>query len=403
MSFPYKLISFITDNIPTQVVFLRMLNVLMAASGIYIFYKFFRELGIKTYLVNVGLFVFAFLPLWTNVAANINYDNMVFLLTGLFFLYSSRLIANRKLDIPLVIKILTTGLFASLIKFTFLPLFLTAVLLLLFYVINRENGMRNFWVSLKHSLKHNKFTFSTWVWSILLIIVILLSGFRYGIPMLIHRTPIPNCSVLMEKSRCATNPVHGIEQRALETKDQRSTQLPSTYVQSWVNRMTRDYNITAVNTPDGTKVQSSPSIYSVALATGLACGILILIYMWRSMKLDSRYAFTILSSCGLLAATLLFNISTYYQYHADLNVQPRYALSILPVIIVFSVMAINSLLARHFYIKLSLFLLLMIVTTQGGGIFTHIKVSDSTWYWDNSKVQKIQNEARELISPLISD
>ena len=121
------------------------------------------------------------------------------------------------------------------------------------------------------------------------------------------------------------------------------------------------------------------------------------------MKLDSRYAFTILSSCGLLAATLLFNISTYYQYHADLNVQPRYALSILPVIIVFSVMAINSLLARHFYIKLSLFLLLMIVTTQGGGIFTHIKVSDSTWYWDNSKVQKIQNEARELISPLISD
>ena len=41
MSFPYKLISFITDNIPTQVVFLRMLNVLMAASGIYIFYKFF--------------------------------------------------------------------------------------------------------------------------------------------------------------------------------------------------------------------------------------------------------------------------------------------------------------------------------------------------------------------------
>jgi hypothetical protein len=125
---------------------------------------------------------------------------------------------------------------------------------------------------------------------------ILLSGFRYGIPMLIHRTPIPNCSVLMEKSRCATNPVHGIEQRALETKDQRSTQLPSTYVQSWVNRMTRDYNITAVNTPDGTKVQSSPSIYSVALATGLACGILILIYMWRSMKLDSRYAFTILSS-----------------------------------------------------------------------------------------------------------
>jgi hypothetical protein len=402
LSFVYRIVELFTQDQAVQVIILRFINVLMAASGILLFFKFFKELGIKPYIVSVGMFIFAFIPILTNVAATINYDNVILPLTALFFIYGSRLILLKKPDILLILQLLNIGTLASLIKFTFLPLFAFALLFIAVILFKEAGSFKKLWAALRVGFKKIK-NLKGLIWGLAFVILLLLAGFRYGVAVVLYHTPIPDCTLLMEQGRCEESPVFRINNSALETKQERGTKIPSNYVQNWVATMTNGYAVSGVNTIDKTEGGTSPPIYATMLTAGLSTGIILLIFMWRTLKLDRRYLFVISASLALMLATLLFNAMTYYQYRAELNVQPRYALTILPIILVFSVLAFNELFKGQKYIKLLLILALLFTTTQGGGLITHATISKDNWYWGNETVQSVQHNVRELLGPVVKE
>ena len=402
LSFPLRFVAAITDSFEIQVLSLRIINVLLAASGVYVFYKLFNELGIKKHLINIGLFIFAFMPLVTNVAATISYDNLLFLLTALFFLYSARLIKLAKPDTLLILQILFTGTFASLTKFTFLPLFAFAAVYLFIYIIKKSGGYKKAWSLFTKNFKTSKKRFVIIAWLIPMLIVLGLAAFRYGTAMIIYKTPIPDCTQTMSEERCNKNPVSDVNKTVIEANKNNSLADPSIYIINWTKTMISGFSLTLANTPK-TEGGHLPSVYQTTLTATLASGILFLIYAWRSLKLDNRYTFIVLSCLSLLFATLVFNAMTYYQFHANLNVQPRYAVSILPILLVFSVMAVDYTFRKYRLIKLALLCTVLLATTQGGGLVSHALVSNDAWYRDNINVLNFERNVRNKIDPLVKE
>ena len=404
LSFPLRFVELFTTDLRTQIVSLRLINVALAASGLLLYYKLFRELGIKKYLINTGLLVFAFIPLATYVAATINYDNILLPLTALFFIYSNRLLAKKGKDTLLVIKVLTVGTLATLIKFTFLPLFVVALCYLAIVLIKDNGNYKKYWSLLIKSFKQIALSQKI-VWISLLAFLLTLAGVRYGASMVLYKSPIPDCSLIMKLERCEKNANYKISRAALRDNSKAPVANPASYVQNWFKTMAGGFAMTGANTPFHTnEAKESPPIYSTALTAGLITGMIILLYMWRSLKFDRRYTFTLLCAIGLLGFTLLFNMLSYYQYRVDINVQPRYALSVLLIIVVFSTVAVNALLRQHRTSKVLLLIGLLCITVQGGGAITHIISSKPYWYWDgDSAIQEIQSDAHKALQPVVKE
>ena len=401
MSFPLRFIDLFTHSENVQVVILRVINVLMAASALPIFYKFFRELGIKKWIINIGLFTYACIPMVTLVAATINYDNMILPLTATFFLYANRLLISRKIHWHDIAIILLVGVATSLIKFTFLPVFIVAIVVLGF-LMRKNFTMRSFWNQFRDSFTKT----SLWSKSLLIIVLAIflgMAGFRYGVSMIKYHTPMPDCTAMMPKERCEKSIIFNLSQEALKLKRYTPVNTVVPYFQHWTTVMLNGYAFSGNNTATGTRGHSSPPLYYNFLAAFTIVGILSLIYAWRTIAKDPRWSFTIILIFGLLGSLFLFNMMTYYQYHQDLNIQPRYALSVLPIILIFSLVAINNILGKYYYAKLGLLVISLVTTSQGGGVITHILVSDDGWYFNKPIVIKIEQKARSFIAPLVKE
>jgi hypothetical protein len=65
-------------------------------------------------------------------------------------------------------------------------------------------------------------------------------------------------------------------------------------------------------------------------------------------------------------------------------------------------LAFNSIkeLPRRTNIKASVAVLTLLLFLHGGGVFTFILRSDSTWYWPNPAVQKINQTTQKILSPI---
>lgn len=167
--------------------------------------------------------------------------------------------------------------------------------------------------------------------------------------------------------------------------------------------MANGNTVTSVNTSEGMKAKDSPFFYEDGLGFGILASILILIYAWRSLAKTPSWYLAISAALGLLLVTLMFNMNSYYNYHENVNVQPRYGLSVLPIILVMGVVAANYCLRRWRTVKMLLVIALFIFTTQGGGLVTHVMGSDDSWYWNKKPVLDFERSVRSFIDPLVKN
>lgn len=65
------------------------------------------------------------------------------------------------------------------------------------------------------------------------------------------------------------------------------------------------------------------------------------------------------------------------------------------------IVAANFVLKKNRPLKLIVFLGVLSLFTQGGGLITYILQSKEAWYWQNSKVIEINNTAKRILQPLV--
>lgn len=400
MSFPYRVVALFTDNTAALVVTLRIVNIAMVAIGLFLYSILLRKLNIKQLYINLGLLVFTLIPLTSFVAATTNYDNMLFLLTPLFLIFCVNVLKNKKINLADYAWIIIIGCVASLSKSTFLPVFAVSILFLGVYVYKKHG--RLIFRRMKDSLNDLK---KAHLYGLTALAIIAVGWFSsiYIYNLVAYRSLQPSCAKVMEENRCANHAGDLRNNAARAVKDKSPAMPLPDYVSLWTMHMI-DWSAMTGARPNGgaaVTLRPLPVVYNL-LFFSVFVGLGFLLFAWRAFKKDISWYFLVAITFSLTVIVFLQNYFTYLDLHVPYAIQPRYLLTVMPIVIVMIVMAAAFVLRKsHVSSKLIIAVLFFLVFSQGGGAVTHILKSEESWYWDNNIVIKANQTAQQVLHPLV--
>lgn len=383
---------------PYLTVIFRVLNIAMVAFGLYAYRRLFQKLKIGEVYINLGLLMFVLLPMTTLVAATVNYDNMIFLLTPLFLIAGINVLQLKEPKFIRYVIFMVIGLFASLAKPAFLPVFAVGCLIAItsqYRLINHQ-----FIKKLLGQISGKKIV----AIPLLLLVGVLLVLFaqRYVYSTIRYGSPIPDCAQVLSSDRCMANGVYALESMVIATKNDRSTITPTVYVAGWFNSMFLGYGITAANTTNGgSSGARSPEILNDTIFILAGLFVLAMVYQRKSEPSAKSKDFVLYCAAALVLVTICFNAVSYYRAHSQLNLNPRYILSVLPIFFVFGIRDLSRSIGNRPLIKITIITVLFVIFAQGGGLITHIVKSNEAWYWQNPNIIRINQDARNILNIVV--
>ncbi|HRN90144.1 MAG TPA: DUF2142 domain-containing protein [Candidatus Saccharibacteria bacterium] len=401
MSVPYSIVSWFTDSRTAHVIVLRIIGVIMFAGGIVLFTKLFQKIGIRRIYINIGMLLFILLPVTTLTAATVSYDNMLFLLTPAFLIMCVRILLSKKMNWRDYALLIALGCLASLVKFTFLPIFAAGILFIGIYTLRRwkKSIFRELLVSIQSTKKIPMILIAA-----ILVVSVGVFSSVYIKNTIVYGSPQPSCQELLGEERCTNGGVTARNLNAAATKNTRELQSVPVYLSSWATQMTNWTNMT------GSRIQNSgmvikdplPVIYAtVFIAIFIGAGFML--YSWKLIKKNIAWYFLLTMATVLILSVFVQNTLTYLELHIAYAVQPRYLLGIMPILIIMMAVSAGIALRKHRLVKSLLLVIVFILFSQGGGLVTHILRSDDSWNWNNATVKSINNNARELLRPFVKE
>lgn len=412
MSFPYRFIELFTHNQPTQVIFLRFINIGLFAGGLIFFRQVLRRLHISDAITNVSLFMLVLIPVVPFLAATINYDNLMFLVIPLITWLTLRCVeilrSDHKLSAAHLTFLLTSCFLASLIKYAFLPIFVALVLYLILMIWRyrplgtifkntcRDFLARSFWIKLG------------------LVICLVISGSmfieRYGVNIVQYHSLQPDCSALRNVDECMQ---YGPWARNYEVKmgvagyggpHAPYDPNPALFVPAWIDGMMERLYF-AINY-DYSNYPGLPIILFSAYVVGGFGLILGFVYARRLLRHQHQLVLLLLVTIVYTVSVFYVNLNGYRHLHAMQAINGRYLVLIFPFAFAFMVLAYNQWFQaiakrRSQSVKLGFLVLITILTLQGAGMLTFLVRSNPNWWWENQTVIDVNDRAKSIVSPFI--
>jgi hypothetical protein len=412
MSFPYRLTAQFVHGQTTQVIILRFINIGLFASGIVLFRRVLLRSRLTPALTHLILALFVLLPVVPLLAGQVNYDNLLFPLVGWACLLTMRVsdeLQSRKPSVRAILMLISLCIFATLVKYEFLPIFAGIVLFLL-YITSRSFGTK--WHSLGSKLRKSWRSQSVRVRFVLITLFLLSLGMfaqRDGYNLVKYHTFTPDCSKVLDIHSCsAYSPWDYNYHNHLGLEEQKSRnekisyENPLSYTGWWAYWLWYR-TFFAVDGPKTDFTNYPPLPLPAAMGALIGIGsILAVCLRWRNVLKSSPYMlfFLIVSLIYLIALWVEGYIE--YRHTGVLEIMNgRYVLPILLLLIALMGKAIAGLLRNLPVLKISLTALALIFFLEGGGFLTFIMRSDAKWDWPNSYAINVNDTARKVLHPVI--
>lgn len=406
MSFPYRLLALVTDSQAVQVIVLRLVNIGFFVWGLYVFRRLLLKLGASQPMMHVVLLFFVLTPIMPLLAAHINYDNVIFPLTGLLFLSLITLIAKitagKAVPIQDLLAFALIGAVASLIKYTFTPILLASVVALVWVVIwNRISRKNTGWIKIE--FQKNLQTYG-------MIAALIVFGWlfteRYGLNSVYYGTPVPDCAQVLTVEECIQYSPWGRDYRLNLKNDRPDTGDVLTYPYVWVRKMMWETMFTISSWFDDTGIvryhaaNPLPIAYGTAwivTVVGLLLGIVFARRLW-----GMTYLRVLLLIIGFYIAVLFMkNVSMYLHSSVPVAIHGRYLIPVFPVLYLAIALGYSWLIDRTKRpdLKAWMVVAILLLFLQGGGISVWLVRSDDRWFWQQSAItQQINGWARSTLS-----
>lgn len=410
MSFPYRLIALFAHSQTIQVILLRFVNIALFASGIILFRRVLSKVGMSLKFINLTLALFVLLPVIPLVAGQVNYDNMLFPLVAWACLLTLTIADELKAGRPSIRSILTLiilCMFASLVKYEFLPVFAGIVLFLL-YVLNRGQAtkLRTLFPKLRDSwYKQSRLTQILLVG--LLIISLGLFIQRDGVNLVEYHTFTPNCSKILSVKACSEYSPWAYNYRDHKIVEKHKAagtmkyENPVSYTGWWVYWLWYR-SFFAVDGPKKfTNYPPLPLPAAMAALIGIG-GITALGVCWRYVFRKNLYMqfFMIVTVIYLIALWTEGYVT--YRYTGVFEIMnSRYLLPVFLLLAALMGKAMYGVFRKVPVLKVSLAALALIFFLEGGGFMTFIVRSNEQWDWPNSTVRTVNNTARKALHPVL--
>jgi len=405
MSFLLRLISFFTDSQYLQIIILRFVNIGLFSSGIYVFWKLLRRFGASLVTINAVLLFFVFVPVVSLLAAQINYDNLLFPLVGLTFIFGLDLleqISNKKVRLASVYWFLLICLFASLVKYAFLPIMLAVTFILLVQLYRYRKYLNKYAADLrKQFFVVNKLILVASVASLLVLGAIFIE--RYAINITRYHRPAPECSKALSIQSCSS---YGPWIRDYNFANSKGdfNKSPIDYSNKWLRGMwSRLYF--AVDGPK-TNFDTKGPFFFPAISAIILFGISIIAIIFKFRVVWQKYnksAILITSSAFFLYVASLWieEYKSFLKTGQPVAINGRYLIPVMLPLVLLAVLSISELLGSRRALKKAFLLIALVAVIYGGGALTYILRGDSRWYWPNSPLSSANLTIKRNIGPYI--
>jgi hypothetical protein len=408
MSFPYRFITLFVHSQTGQVISLRLIDVGLFTGGIILFKRVLTRVGVSKSLINVSILLFALIPIVPQLAAQINYDDMMFILTAWICLQAFDLtdeIRAHKPSAKSLLILLITGILTCLVKYAFIPIFFSVVIFLLAIIFTSyRHKQKTFYKHLAKSFK----TLANWTKLSLVILLLISIGLfmqRDGYNLVKYHTFVPDCSTVLSVKKCSAYSAWYVDyarhQQVVSGVTPASENIIN-YTRDWFYWMW--YRLFfAVNGPlsDFNTIPPLPLPSIAAAILGVVSAAVVL--RWRKRIFYHKpYLILLLTICLIYSLSLFTKAYATYKYTAVLeNMNGRYLLPILLPVAAIAGLAFSLALRRSQTIKVLAVFVVVLLFLQGGGVLTFIIRSDSTWYWPNSKVVEVNEAVNKIANRVV--
>lgn len=405
MSFPYRVLDSIFPTDTGVIISLRLLNIGLFALGLVLFRRLLLSMRVPKKITHLALFIIVCLPITPFLAAHINYDNLLFVLTPVVLWLAYRQTAKQHPSVSMLLLLVATGALTSLVKETFLPIYLICLLYVAVVLVYRhkQDLAMLLWRDFHRRALVMRF-------GLVLMVVFSVGMFveRYGVNQLRYGGYNAECSIVQPVSVC--------EQYAPWYRNQQNKlNKPATplygnffsYTQHWVSKVQRGYFAIFSHTPTVVVSDKEPfgpivarpllplpvTIASIAVVIGF----LAVLLQIKPLLRHPAYRFSIVVILFYGLVVLLFNYRQYLDLGAAQAIQARYLMPLLPLAIVLMIRAISWSLPSRLRFKGITLVAVMIIFLYGSGISGWLIRSDSLWYWQNQTVIQLNQSAGKIL------
>jgi hypothetical protein len=387
MSFPMRVVLPLGLDEDTVMVLMRVVTVLLFLSSFPAFRALLRALGATPAVANVSLLLFAALPLSSFTAATVNYDNLIIPLFAVVALLGVRLVTTPRPTLAATLGFLTVGMVASLTKYTFLPVFAGAVIVLLVVLAVRRERTRSLLAGVGAEVRTVRF----WLVAAAFVGLIALFVERYLRNLLDYGTPAPDCAKIESEAYC----YHYGPWRRNSTLDEEFPDQPKTignglfyYVQTWVPALLRTVTLSGTITDNGPRGSNGLPITASILMVAIAVTTFILLVTASKITRVRGAAMVAVPFVVTVLALFWLNYSDYRAFGQVLGVSSRYLLHFAPLVIGATVAGLALILrrihARPAVWQVGFVLIGLALITQGGGALNFFVSADDSWFLSNS-------------------
>jgi len=394
MSFPYRLMQAAGLQLTATIVGLRLINIALFVLGLAVYRRVLISVGASKAMAHTILFLVSILPVSVFLAAQINYDNLFFLISAVAILLAVQVLQDKFNTSRLLLLVLVCTI-GCLVKFSFLPIAVVILVYLLFsYILSPDISLKNFIKSFNRMPRVTLFVVSA-----LILLFVGLNLERYGRNLIDYKSPVPDCALVLGAERCKSYGPWNRNNFLLAKAETTPTFDDNiiTFSHEWEFSIFRSAFF-AINQDYITKepyIVQMRTAKAVALA-GLICFV---IWGWRILQANRRLWLLLLAIILYIGALFTRNYTEYQQFETIIAVHGRYLLPIAPLILLFFGLGLKELF-RAAGAKPALpvaFLIIGLIIFQGSGASIYIRSSDYYWWWQNQKIVELNEKTQKTL------
>lgn len=407
MSFPYRLMSFITDSQAAQVIALRFMNIAFVVGGLIAFRALFLRAKLSAALAHTALAIFILVPIVPLLAGQINYDNLLILTVPLTLLLVAKILEGlrkQKVYVAQMVLLAAALLLECLIKYPAIPIALAVGAYVLYRLV------RAFWgqhMRFAKAVAASSKSLSRKTVLGLAALLVLSAGLffqRYGVNVIKYHDPLPDCAAVLTVKQCMANGPWSRNHAYVAQKTDVDSNILS-YANLWFHDMLLR-SVFAVNGPFSDYTNHFPLWVPQATFEFLCLVsiVLVLLFAARIFAKHRELQLFMLVSCAYIGILFWNNYRSYLHTGEPVAINGRYLLLVLPLILAICALSFVYFLrkVRFEIVKSSLSVTIILLLLQGGGFVTFVLQSDEGWYWRNSRlVTTLNDAARSVLSPVV--
>ncbi len=409
MSFPYRFITLFTNKQSEVVIFLRLINVALFTWGLYLFKKLLLKTGAELHKVNFSLLVFILIPVVPLLAAQVNYDNLLFPATALTFIIAINLtdkLFKKQIDTVLLALLTIAILITCIIKYAYLPIAFIIALYVLFE-IHKNIGFNKKLLKLikKDWLKVGTAKKLALVLGVLLSLV--LFSQRYLVNIVEYHSPIPDCSKVLTFNQCREYGPwirnYNYKLNKVDSDDGKEKDI-ITFAADWFYGMWLRTYFTLGGPNVLYETRGPLTIPAISAIVFAVSGLVAALFYFK--KILNRYnthhiLFLLLAAAFYALALALDDYKQFVQTGQPVAINGRYIFPILLPIILILVMGLTIALRKRTLLKASIGTLAILCSIWGGGALTYIIRSNPSWYWDSRVVRNANHAVQKVLDPIV--